>query len=208
MRLMERLPILGIEGGFMHFLGNQNLLKEKAIAVVGSRRMSEYGKEVVGMLVPKLVARGLVIVSGMALGIDAEVHRTCLDCGGKTIAVLASGVDVVSPRSNQWIYKRIIEEGSLVVSEFENGTLPKPEQFLQRNQTIAALSMGVIVVEGAKRSGSMVTAKWALEMGKEVYAVPGRITDENSWTPNWLISQGAVIINTLDEINFGEYYTG
>ena len=208
MRLMERLPILGIEGGFMHFLGNQNLLKEKAIAVVGSRRMSDYGKEVVGMLVPKLVARGLVIVSGMALGIDAEVHRTCLDCGGKTIAVLASGVDVVSPRSNQWIYKRIIEEGSLVVSEFENGTLPKPEQFLQRNQTIAALSMGVIVVEGAKRSGSMVTAKWALEMGKEVYAVPGRITDENSWTPNWLISQGAVIINTLDEINFGEYYTG
>ena len=192
----------------MHFLGNQNLLKEKAIAVVGSRRMSDYGKEVVGMLVPKLVARGLVIVSGMALGIDAEVHRTCLDCGGKTIAVLASGVDVVSPRSNQWIYKRIIEEGSLVVSEFENGTLPKPEQFLQRNQTIAALSMGVIVVEGAKRSGSMVTAKWALEMGKEVYAVPGRITDENSWTPNWLISQGAVIINTLDEINFGEYYTG
>ena len=208
MRLMERLPILGIEGGFMHFLGNQNLLKEKAIAVVGSRRMSDYGKEVVGMLVPKLVARGLVIVSGMALGIDAEVHRTCLDCGGKTIAVLASGVDVVSPRSNQWIYKRISEEGSLVVSEFENGTLPKPEQFLQRNQTIAALSMGVIVVEGAKRSGSMVTAKWALEMGKEVYAVPGRITDENSWTPNWLISQGAVIINTLDEINFGEYYTG
>ena len=192
----------------MHFLGNQNLLKEKAIAVVGSRRMSDYGKEVVGMLVPKLVARGLVIVSGMALGIDAEVHRTCLDCGGKTIAVLASGVDVVSPRSNQWIYKRIIEEGSLVVSEFENGTLPKPEQFLQRNQTIAALSMGVIVVEGAKRRGSMVTAKWALEMGKEVYAVPGRITDENSWTPNWLISQGAVIINTLDEINFGEYYTG
>lgn len=167
---------------------------------MGSRKMSDYGKEVIKWLVPELVNRKYVIVSGMALGVDAEVHKVCLDMGGKTIAVLASGVDVISPMVNKLIYERIIKEGSLIVSEYKNGTLPKPEQFLERNRVIAQLSTAVVVVEGAKRSGSMVTAKWALELNKDVLAVPGRVTDENSWTPNWLIAQGARILFDLSEL--------
>ena len=184
----------------LHCLGNADLLKAKTMAVVGSRNMSEYGKQVVAYLVPELVKRGYVVVSGMALGVDAECHRVCLDGGGKTIAVLASGVDVISPKSNKWIYERIIAEGGLVVSNYKNGTEPRPEQFLERNKIIAQLSSGVIVVEGAMRSGTIVTAKFALEMNKEVYAVPGRIMDKNSWAPNWLISQGARTLNTIDDL--------
>ncbi|MCL4383851.1 DNA-protecting protein DprA [Patescibacteria group bacterium] len=175
----------------LHCLGDKTLLGRPAVAVVGSRQMSDYGKWVVGWVVPELVRRGWVVVSGMALGVDAESHKVCLDQGGKTMAVLASGVDVVSPKSNQWIYERVLKEGGLIVSAYKNGSQPKPERFLQRNRVMAQLVAGVIVVEGARRSGTLVTAKYALDLGKEVWAVPGRISDENSWTPNWLIDRGA-----------------
>lgn len=183
-----------------YYLGDKTLLRQKSIAVVGSRNMSEYGKEVVNWLVPCLVKKGYVVVSGMALGVDAEVHKACLEAGGKTVAVLASGVDVVSPKSNEWIYNRILAEGGLIVSEYANGTQPRAIQFLERNRLVADLSSGVVVVEGAKRSGTLVTAKFALELNKEVYAIPGRLNDVNSWTPNWLLSQGARMVTSIEDI--------
>ena len=169
------------------------------MAVVGSRKMSAYGKRVVEWLIPQLVVRGYVIVSGMALGVDAWAHNLCLDCGGKTIAVLASGVDVASPKTNEWLYDRIIASGGLIVSEHKNGTQPKPTYFLERNSVIAGLSRAVIVVEGSRRSGTLVTAKCALEQGKEVWAVPGNIFEENSFTPNWLIKNGAIPLVDVNE---------
>ena len=182
-------------------LGNEELLKEKKlVAVVGSRKMSEYGKWVIGMMVPELVKNGIVIVSGMAFGVDAEAHRVCMENGGKTIAVLASGVDMVSPKSNQWVYEMILKNKGLIVSEYKNGTEPSAEKFLARNRIISGLSQGVLVIEGAKKSGAMNTASNAAKQGREVWAVPGRINDENSATPNWLIKNGAKLITEAEEI--------
>jgi DNA processing protein len=185
----------------LYCLGNLDLLKEnKTIAIVGSRNMSIYGRKVIGELVPELVRNNFIIVSGMALGVDAEVQKTCLDWGGKTIAVLASGVDVVSPKINTWLYKRIINEGGLIVSEYPDQTTPKPRKFLERNRIISGLSLGVLVIEGSSKSGTLVTAKYAIEQGREVLAIPGRIDDENSFAPNFLIKNGAQIVSSAKEI--------
>lgn len=185
----------------IYCLGNVDLLnEEKIIAVVGSRQMSRYGKEAINILIPELVKNNFVIVSGMALGVDAEVHKVCLENKGKTIAVLASGVDVVSPKSNEWIYKMILENNGLIISEYKNATMPQKENFLKRNRIVAGISKGVLVIEGGRRSGSLVTAKLALEQGREVMAVPGRINDENSWTPNYLIKNGAIIVTELQDV--------
>lgn len=182
-------------------LGNKELLEEKKlVAVVGSRRMSEYGKWVIGTIVPELVKNNIVIVSGMAFGVDAEAQKVCLENGGKTMAVLASGVDVVSPEGNSWLYEMILKNGGLIVSEYKNGTEPSADKFLARNRIIAGLSLGVLVVEGAARSGAMATAADAAKYGREVWAVPGRINDENSATPNWLIKNGAKLITEVGDI--------
>jgi DNA processing protein len=185
----------------LFYLGNKNLLnEEKIIAVVGSRKMSDYGKEVIGKIVPELVKNNFCIISGMAFGVDAEAQKTVLDYGGKTIAVLGSGVDVVSPKGNQWLYERILKENGLIVSEYVLGTQPSPQNFLARNRIIAGLSQGVLVIEGGKRSGTLVTAKYAIEQGKEVMAVPGRITEENSIAPNFLIKNGIQIVTEVSDI--------
>ena len=182
-------------------LGNEELLKEeKLVAVVGSRRMSEYGKWVIREMVPELVKNSIVIVSGMAFGVDAEAQRVCIENGGKTIAVLASGVDVVSPKGNEWLYQMILKNRGLIVSEYKNGTEPSADKFLSRNRIISGLSLGVLVVEGAARSGAMNTAANAAKYGREVWAVPGRINDENSATPNWLIKNGAKLVSEVGEI--------
>ncbi|MFA5828301.1 MAG: DNA-processing protein DprA [Candidatus Shapirobacteria bacterium] len=185
----------------LYCLGNTELLREKkALAVVGSRNISEYGKEVVEKLVPELVRTGIVVVSGMAFGVDAQVQRVCTERGGKTIAVLASGVDVVSPRSNKWLYELILASGGLIVSEYANGVLPAPEKFLARNRIISGISRGVVVIEGSKRSGTLVTARLAAEQGREVWAVPGRMTDTNSAAPNYLIKNGANIVTGIEDL--------
>ena len=185
----------------LYCLGNIDLLNEKRnIAMVGSRKMSWYGKRVVNMLVPKLVENGFVIVSGMAFGIDAEAHRVCIENRGKTIAVLASGVNVISPKLNEWIYKKILANDGLIISEYKDNSLVKRENFLKRNRLISGISNGVIVVEGSKTSGSIITAKLALEQGREMMAVPGRIGDDNSYTPNFLIKNGATVITGVEDI--------
>lgn len=187
--------------GKLFCLGNLDLLKEnKKIAVVGSRQMSWYGQSMVRNLVPELVRNNWVIVSGMALGIDAEAHKICLENKGKTIAVLASGVNIISPKSNEYIYQNILKNGGLIVSEYKDNTLVQNVNFLRRNRIISGMSLGVLVVEGSQRSGSLVTAKMALEQGREVMAVPGRISDENSFTPNFLIKNGGLLVMTADDI--------
>ena len=149
---------------------------------------------------PELVKNGYVIVSGMAFGVDAWAHKICLDNKGSTIAVLASGVDVISPRSNKWIYDRILKENGLIVSQFPNGTVPKPVSFLQRNEVVVDLVTKVLVIEGDNHSGALVTAKMACDKGKDVYCIPGRIGDINSFTPNFLIKNGAEMVTEIDDI--------
>ncbi|HPD44663.1 MAG TPA: DNA-processing protein DprA [Candidatus Woesebacteria bacterium] len=185
----------------LHCLGNKKLLQEKKlIAVVGSRRMSSYGKQVVERIVPELVKAGYIIVSGMAFGIDAWSHKVCLDYKGKTIAVLASGVNMPTPKSNRWIYERIIRENGLIVSQFKNGTIPQPVNFLKRNEVIVDLCQKILIVEGNQTSGTLVTAKLAADQGKDVYCVPGRITDNNSFAPNFLIKNGAQIVTEINDL--------
>ena len=185
----------------LYCLGNVELLKgKKMLAVVGSRNISEYGKRVVGKMVPEFVKAGITIVSGMALGVDTEVQKVCIGSGGKTIAVLASGVDVVSPMSNKWLYELILKSNGLIVSEFSDGVSPSPEKFLARNRIISGLTSGVVVIEGSVRSGTLVTARLAAEQGREVWAVPGRMDETNSVAPNYLIKNGANIVIDAQEI--------
>lgn len=196
----DRLRLINDCSEKLYCLGDLSLLEAKSVAVVGSRQMSDYGKYAVKCFVPKLVRAGLVIVSGMALGVDSFSQEVCLNCGGKTIAVLASGVDVPSPKSNERLYHRILKEGGLIISEYPNGTRPDKDKFLERDAVMARLGLGVLVIEGRERSGTRVIARLAAEQGREVWAVPGRIDQEGSWTPNYLIKNGAGLVTKAEDI--------
>ncbi|HET6780559.1 MAG TPA: DNA-processing protein DprA [bacterium] len=172
---------------------------EIAVAIVGARRASEYGKAVARRLAADLAACGVTIVSGMARGIDGAAHQGALDAGGRTLAVLGCGPDVVYPTVHAQLMRRIICSGA-VISEFRPETPPRPEQFPQRNRIISGLAKGVVVVEGRVGSGSLITADFALEQGREVFAVPGNIFEETSWAPHHLVSQGARLVASADDI--------
>jgi DNA processing protein len=161
-----------------------------AVAIVGSRRATTYGLEVAETLAADLAARGVTIVSGLARGIDSAAHRGALRVGGRTLSVLGSGVDVIYPPENRRLAVEIAERGALL-SQFAPGTPPLPQNFPIRNQVIAAMSLAVVVVEAAERSGSLITARLAAELGREVLAVPGRITAPESRGANRLIQDGA-----------------
>ena len=170
----------------LYCLGDVDLLSRDCLAVVGSRLMTDYGRRVVRRLIP-ILSKKYIIVSGMAFGVDAEVHRVCVESGGKTIAVLASGVNVPSPQSNRWVYELILKNGGLITSEWGEDTRPRKESFVRRNRIISGICRGVVVVEGGKHSGTLATARLAAEQGREVWAVPGRVDDTNSWATNYLI---------------------
>ena len=163
-----------------------------AVAVVGSRRATPYGLTVAETLAADLAARGVTIVSGLARGIDTAAHRGALRVGGRTIAVLGSGVDVVYPPENARLAEEIAARGALV-SQFAPGTPPLPHHFPIRNAVIAGLSLAVVVVEAAERSGSLITARLAAELGREVLATPGRVTAPESRGANRLIQDGAAL---------------
>jgi DNA processing protein len=185
----------------MYYLGNRELLKEKKfIGVVGSREMSVYGQKMIDDLVPKLVKKGWVIVSGMAFGVDAWAHKITLDNKGKAIAVLASGVDIPTPKGNKWIYDRILKENGLIVSLQKRGQMPKPVDFLKRNEVVADICQKILVIEGDNHSGVLVTARMAIEKNKEVYCLPGRVGDKNSFAPNFLIKNGANVVMEVGDI--------
>jgi DNA processing protein len=175
---------------------NLDLFNQPTLAVVGSRKPSKYGQKVTQKIVSQLVKRGFVIVSGMARGIDSIAHRSTLKNKGQTIAVLGSGLNVIYPPENKKLFNQI----QLVVSEFPPSTKPKGNNFLSRNRIISGLSDGVVVIEAARRSGTLNTARHAAEQGKEVFAVPGPITLPTSEGTAWLIKQGAKLIYDIEDI--------
>lgn len=171
----------------------------KMLAVVGSRKSTLYGKEIALKLSAELASLGITVVSGMALGIDTWAHNGALDAGGRTIAVLGSGVDICYPKGNYKLKKKISEQGA-VISEFPLGTTPVPQNFPRRNRIISGMTLGTIVVEAMERSGALITADFALEQGREVFAVPGNINSPYSRGCNRLIKQGAKLVESIEDV--------
>jgi DNA processing protein len=179
--------------------GRVDLLTSLSLAMVGTRRPTPYGIAVAERLSADLAHAGLTITSGLARGIDTSAHKGTLAAQGDTIAVLGCGVDVVYPAENRKLYAEICARG-LVVSEFPMGATAFPQNFPIRNRIISGLSLGVLVVEGAQYSGSAITAKLAMDQGREVFAIPGNITSKASWGPNLLIKQGAKIVQDWNDV--------
>jgi DNA processing protein len=192
MNIPDPPPVLYVKGELLP-------RDEWALAVVGTRRSTVYGREATRALVSGLAAGGVTIVSGLARGIDTHAHEIALDAGGRTIAVLGSSVDIIYPAQNHKLAQRIMEGGALV-SEYPLGTKPEGGNFPRRNRIISGLSLGVMVVEGSKRSGAMITADYAAEQGREIFAVPGNILSPNSAGPNQLIQQGAKLVATIGDV--------
>ncbi len=187
---------------FVLFLkGKIRATDSKAVAVVGSRRMSQYGLKVTQKLVNDLVKEKVTIVSGLARGIDTVAHQTALKAGGRTIAVLGSGLEKIYPPENKSLTEEIVrKKQGAVISEFPPEQGPMAANFPARNRIIAGLSLGTLVVEGAARSGSLITARWAAEQGREVFAVPGPIDALGSQAPLFLIKQGAKPVESAEDI--------
>ncbi|MBC7909312.1 MAG: DNA-protecting protein DprA [Pyrinomonadaceae bacterium] len=162
-------------------------LDQPCVAMVGSRRCSTYGQNAALMLARDLAQRGVTIISGLARGIDASAHRGALEAGGRTVAVMGTGIDTVYPRDHKKLAGEILDGGGALVSEFPLGTPPAPQNFPYRNRVISGLSLGVVLVEAAENSGSLITARLAMEQNREVFAVPGNITSRNSFGTNYLI---------------------
>lgn len=163
------------------------------VAVVGSRRASTYGRNVATRLAADLASRGITVVSGLARGIDAAAHAAAVEAGGASVAVMGTGLDAVYPRENERLARRLLDRGGLL-TEFPVPTPPAGQNFPFRNRVIAGLALGVLVVEAAERSGSLITARLATELGRDVYAVPGNVTSANSYGPNYLIKDGARLV--------------
>lgn len=174
-------------------------LGQPALAVVGSRHCSTYGRNVAEMLARELAERGITIISGLARGIDAAAHQGALDGRGLTIAVMGTGLDSVYPKENSKLADRITESGALL-TEFALNVPPLPQHFPFRNRVISGMALGVVVVEGAERSGSLITARMAMEQGRDVFAVPGNITSAKSFGPNTLIKDGAKLVQTWRDV--------
>jgi len=174
---------------------------DKTIAIVGTRKATAYGISMTKQFVRDLVRVGFTIISGMAYGIDAVAHETTIACGGKTIAVLGCGVDICAPYSNVHIYRKLSCEGfGAVVSEMPLGLRPEKGLFIARNRIISGLSRGVVVIEGEKDSGTLITARNAGEQGRDVFAVPGPVTSETSHGPAALLKSGAILAESVHDI--------
>jgi DNA processing protein len=184
----------------LYVRGNAEVINKYGIAVVGTRHPTPYGVGMAERLACDLAARGLIIVSGMARGIDSAAHRGALNAHGQTVAIWGTGVDVTYPKENQKLADQILASGGAILSEFPLGTFPAPQNFPIRNRIISGMSIGVLVIEAGEYSGTRVTARCALEQGRDVYAVPGNVTNKLSWGPNTLIKQGAALIATWEDV--------
>jgi DNA processing protein len=184
----------------LYVKGRIKLADSNSVAIVGSRKMTSYGREVTQRLSSQLANVGITIVSGLAFGVDLTAHKACLEVGGRCIAVLASGLDDITPRSNEWLGKKIVEQGGALVSEFPPGTMPQRSFFPHRNRIISGLSKAVIVIEGMIKSGTIHTANHAAKQGREVFAVPGQITSPMSQAPHYLIKNGAKMLTEVNDI--------
>ena len=186
-------PVLWVRGDVAQ-------LSRPGIAVVGTRQPTPYGSGMAEMISRELALRGMTVMSGMARGVDTCAHKGALDAGGGTVAVWGTGIDVVYPKENKKLAEQMVAQGGAVMSEFPLGTFPAPQNFPIRNRTLSGLSVGVLVVEAAEYSGTRITARCALEQGRDVYAVPGNATNKNAWGPNTLIKQGAKLTATWEDI--------
>ena len=186
-------PVLWVRGAV-------HLLSLPSIAVVGTRHPSPYGSAVAEMLSRDLAVRRLLIVSGMARGIDTCAHKGALAARMPTVAVWGTGIDVIYPKENKKLDEEILATGGAIVTEVPMGTFPAPQNFPRRNRILSGLSVAVLVVEAAENSGTRVTARCAAEQNRDLYAVPGNVTNKNSWTPNTLIKQGAKLVATWEDI--------
>jgi DNA processing protein len=185
----------------LYALGNiTELLTRPRLAVVGSRKVSIYGRQVTQQLARDTAARGIVIVSGLALGVDGIAHQAAIDAGGKTIAVLPTGLDRIYPASHHQLAKKILETGGALITEYPNGTEPFKTNFIARNRIVSGVSDGVLITEAAEKSGTLHTANFALEQGKTVMAVPGNINSPLSAGTNNLIKAGAIPVTNVQDI--------
>jgi DNA processing protein len=180
--------------------GDRALLERPGIAVVGTRHPTPYGVGMAEMLSRDLANRRMTILSGMARGVDSAAHKGALDANGKTVAVWGTGIDVVYPKENKKLAERIVASGGAIVSEYPLGTFPAPQNFPLRNRILSGMSVGVLVVEGGEYSGTRITARCAMEQNRDVYAVPGNVTNKIAWGPNTLIKQGAKLTATWEDI--------
>jgi DNA processing protein len=184
----------------LYVRGNETAISQPGIALVGTRHPTPYGSGMAERLACDLAARGLVIFSGMERGIETAGHRGAIAAKGKTVAVWGTGVDVEYPKENTRLVEQILALGGAVISEFPIGTFPAPQNFPIRNRIISGISLGVLVVEAAEYSGTRITARCALEQNREVFALPGNVTNKGSWTPNTLIKQGAKLVATWEDV--------
>ena len=186
----------------LYVKGNVELLnKENKIAIIGCREFSEYGKKCALYFSSNLAKKGVTIVSGLARGIDSFSHYGTIKADGTTIAVLGNGLDMIYPKENQKLAEEIVEKNGLLISEFPIGTIPEKRNFPARNRIISGISKGVIVIEAKKKSGTLLTVDFALDQGKDIYAVPGNINSINSVGTNDLIKQGAKLVTNFEEID-------
>ena len=183
----------------LYVRGDPQVLNLPSLSLVGTRRPTLYGTQMAQRLGRELAARRLVIVSGMARGMDAIGHQGAMDAHGRAIGVLGTGIDVCYPKENKKLYERVLERGA-IISEFPLRTHPAPENFPVRNRIVAGLPLGVVVVEGAQYSGSLITARLAMEFGREVFGVPGNATQPVSFAPNQLIKQGAKLVTCAADV--------
>jgi DNA processing protein len=184
----------------LYVRGDPEVLMRPGIAMVGTRHPTPYGSGMAERLACDLAAQGLVIISGMARGVDTASHRGAITAKGKTVAVLGTGVDVIYPKENSRLAEHILALGGCLISEFAMGTFAAPQNFPIRNRILSGMSVGVLVVEAAEYSGTRITARCALEQNRDVFAVPGNVTNKNSWGPNTLIKQGAKLVATWEDV--------
>ena len=177
-----------------------NKIFKNCLAVVGSRKMTSYGESVVEKILPGVVQAGVTIVSGFMYGIDTKAHQTCLDYEGKTIAVLGSGLDRLTPISNDKLYTEVLESGGLVMSEYEKDEIARLWTFPQRNRIVAGLSQATLVIEGGDKSGTLITAKLTLGQNKPVLAVPGPVGSSMAKATNGLIKEGATLVTSAEDV--------
>ncbi|MFZ3009753.1 MAG: DNA-processing protein DprA [Candidatus Microsaccharimonas sp.] len=197
---LRPLETLAVAPTSLYITGTLPKVRQPAVAIVGTRRPSSYGKEVTYQLAHALARKGVIIVSGLAFGIDAIAHRAALDAKGTTIAVLAGGLDSIYPRSHEGLARSIVQSGGALVSEYPPGVKARQYQFLARNRLVSGLSDGVVVTEAAERSGTLSTINHALDQNKEVFAVPGNINSILSIGPNRFIAQGAHPVLSVESI--------
>ena len=183
----------------LYVLGNEKLLDAQSIAIIGCRKASDYGWKNAYKFGYELAKKGICVVSGFARGIDSYAHKGALAAKGTTIAVLGCGLDVVYPPENVDLYKQIVMNNGAIITEYPLGSRPEKHHFPARNRIISGLSDGVLVVEAKERSGTLITVEYALEQGKNVYAIPGNITSENSYGTNELIKEGAIPITKIED---------